>query len=287
MKRKSSNSRSRRRNEKVLHVAVNKKRQSKQNQILVWGGLVGLIFLSATAYGTHVLMKKVLDVVFYENPDFALEQIEITNSGTLSRPEIMDWAGIKKGGNLMKVDLRKVHDRLRSMPYIAGVKVERQLPSILRIIIKERMPVAKLMPYSPKGNLLAQYVYYIDAGGYVMKPKEGEKLKRLPIITGVSIDEVQVGEMMEKEEVLSALNLLRASLFYGLKGDLDLRQLEIQPRGILMVRTNHRGLIRFRIDHLDQQIKRLQTVFNYSKTNHKIIRTVDLTPSRNVPVTFF
>jgi len=223
----------------------------------------------------------------YENPDFAIETIEINNTGSLNRTEILAWAGVERGQNLMRVNLPAVQQRLQCIPYIAGVNVERSLPSTLRITINERLPVARLMPYSPKGNLLAQYNYYIDSGGYVMRPKEGERLKPLPVITGVSIDEVRVGELMEKEEVLSALNLLRAASYYGLKSRLDLRQLEIQPRGILVVRTRDRGLIRFRTDHLDQQIKRLQTIFDHSHRNHKYIRTVDLTPKRNVPVTYF
>ncbi len=286
MKRKATSTR-RKRNQKVLHVAVKQKRQSKKNEKLLWMGLIGTAMLCVTGYITHLLVGELLQRALYENPDFAIETIEINNTGSLNRTEILAWAGVSRGENLMQVNLPSVQQRLQRIPYIAGVQVERSLPSTLIITINERLPVARMMPYSPKGNLLAQYNYYIDSGGYVMRPKEGERLKPLPVITGVSIDEVRVGEFMEKEEVLSALNLLRAASYYGLKSQLDLRQLEIQPRGILVVRTRDRGLIRFRTDHLDQQIKRLQAIFNHSQRNHKYIRTVDLTPQRNVPVTYF
>lgn len=286
MKRRSASTK-RKRNQKVLHVAVKQKHQSKKNQKMLWMGLAAVVALSITGYVTHLLVGELVQRALYDNPDFAIETIEINNTGSLNRTEIQAWAGVSKGQNLMQVNLLSVQKRLQRIPYIAGVQVERSLPSTLRITINERLPVARLMPYSPKGNLLAQYNYYIDSGGYVMRPKEGERLKPLPVITGVSIDEVRVGEFMEKEEVLSALNLLRAASYYGLKSQLDLRQLEIQPRGILVVRTRDRGLIRFRTDHLDQQIKRLQAIFNHSQRNHKYIRTVDLTPKRNVPVTYF
>jgi cell division septal protein FtsQ len=277
----------RKRNQQVLHVAVKQKRQSKKNEKLLWVGLISLVMLSITGYLTHLLVGEFVQRALYENADFAIETIEINNPGSLNRTEILAWAGVTRGQNVMKVNLTDVQQRLQAIPYIAGVQVERCLPSTIRITINERMPVARLMPYSPKGNLLAQYNYYIDSGGFVMRPKEGERLKPLPVITGISIDEVRVGELMEKEEVLSALNLLRAASYYGLKSRLDLRQLEIQPRGILVVRTRDRGLIRFRTDHLDQQIIRLQEIFNHSQRNHKYIRTVDLTPQRNVPVTYF
>ncbi|MEM6886116.1 MAG: FtsQ-type POTRA domain-containing protein [Verrucomicrobiota bacterium] len=286
MKRKSSSSR-RKRNQKVLHVAVKQKRQSKKNEKMLWIGVGGVLALAVTGYFTHLIVGELVQRALYDNPDFAIEKIEINNTGSLNRTEVLAWAGVEKGQNLIRVNLPDVQKRLQQIPYIAGVHVERSLPSTLRITINERLPVARLMPYSPKGNLLAQYNYYIDSGGYVIRPKEGERLKPLPVITGISIDEVRVGEFMENEEVLSALNLLRAASYYGLKSKLDLRQIEIQPRRMLVVRTRDRGLIRFRTDHLDQQIKRLQTIFNHSQRNHKYIRTVDLTPKRNVPVTYF
>lgn len=287
MKRRRSSKNSRKRNQTVLHTAIKSRRQSKKIQKMA-AMSVGLVLLTGiSAFGVQWLSQKLMEKVFFENEDFALETIEISNPGGLNRAEILNWAGVQRGENLIEMNLTAVHYRLSQMPYIAGVQVERKLPSTLRIVINERLPVAKLMPFSPKGNLLAQTVYYIDSGGFVMKPKEGEKLKLLPLITGISIDEVRAGEFIEKEEVLSALNLLRASTHYGLGGALDLRRLEIQDLGIISVRTRERGLIRFRSDHLDEQIKRLQLILAYTQRNHKYIRTVDLTPERNVPVTFF
>lgn len=284
---KRSRVRNRKPRQTVLHMAVNSRRQSQKKQRIIWGGAGLLVTLVLTGYATHFVMGQVMQRFFYENPDFALQNVEIHNTGSLSRAEIMDWAGLSKGQNVIQINLKAVENRLTQMPYIAGVKVERQLPATLKISIRERMPVAKILPFSPKGNLLAQPVYYIDSGGYVMQPKAGEPLKPLPVITGISIDEVRLGEFTEKKELLSVLNLIRGAGYYGLKSELDLRQLEVQPNGLLVVRTRNRGIIRFRAEHLDQQIKRLQTILNYSQSNQKVIRTVDLTPSRNVPVTFF
>ena len=53
------------------------------------------------------------------------------------------------------------------------------------------------------------------------------------------------------------------------------------------MQTRDRGFIRFRLDCLDQQINRLRVIFDYAKANGKFVRTVDLSPMRNVPVTFF
>jgi len=155
MKRKSTSSR-RKRNQKVLHVAVKQKRQSKKNEKMLWMGIFGMLALAITGYFTHLVVGELVQRALYENPDFAIETIEINNTGSLNRTEILAWAGVERGQNLMRVNLPAVQQRLQCIPYIAGVNVERSLPSTLRITINERLPVARLMPYSPKGNLLAQ-----------------------------------------------------------------------------------------------------------------------------------
>lgn len=276
----------RKQNEKLLQTALKAKQRSRQTQKWVIVGVTALTLTVISGIGLHWGAKKLIHGAFYNNPDFALETVEIKNPGRLNRNEILQWAGVRKGQNLFSMNLYDVRNRLEAMPYIASVQVERRIPASLRITINERMPVARLMPYSTSGNLLAQTVYYIDSGGFVMKPKEGERLRPLPLITGVSIEEVRENEFVDREEILSALNLIRAAGYYGLGTELDLRQLEIQQRGIISVWTRSRGVIRFRSDKLDQQIKRLQVILAYCQKHHKIIRTVDLTPERNVPVRF-
>lgn len=285
MKKKAKRTR-RKRNEKVLQTAVKARQRSRQTQKMVIVASTALVMLAISGVGLHWAAGKVSQKVFYTNPDFALEKIEVRNPGRLNRNEILFWAGVKKGQNLFGLNLEQVRLRLEEMPYIASVQVERRLPSSLTITINERMPAARLMPYSTRGNLLAQTVYYIDSGGFVMKPKEGERLRPLPLITGISVDEIRENEYVDREEILSALNLIRAAGYYGLGRELDLRQLEIQQRGIISVWTRNRGVIRFRSDNLDQQIKRLQVILDYCQKHHKLIKTVDLTPSRNVPVRF-
>ncbi|MGF1678576.1 MAG: cell division protein FtsQ/DivIB [Candidatus Methylacidiphilales bacterium] len=273
-------------NLKVLHVAVQNKRQTQKTRRLAWWLGCGALAMLATGLMAHYLTGQMFRHVLYENNDFALQEVHIHNSGTINRAEILAWAGIERGQNVFTISLQQVKQRLEAMPYIAGVKVERSLPGTIRIHITERMPVAKLIPYSPSGNLLAQSVYYVDGAGYVMKPKEGERLKPLPEITGLSSDEFRVGEVVENREVLFILNLVKASSYYGLQHALDLRRIDVQPRGVVALRTRYGGHVRMRSDNLEEQARRLQVIFSFGQRNHKVIRTVDLTPSRNVPVTF-
>lgn len=245
-------------------------------------GITALLMLAV-----HFASQSVLNHAFYRNEDFALKTIDVQITGGLSRSEVLEWAQVAPGMNLMRINLVDVRNRLARMPRIASARVQRQLPSTLRITVDERQPVARIVPFSSSGNQLAQPVYYIDDKGVIMKPKPGERLKPLPVIRGVAHEFIREGERTDRVELLSALNLLRAADYSALKGELDLTEIEIQGRGYLILRTRDQGRIVFRTDFLQEQIQRLRVILDYAREHQLCIRTVDLTPERNVPVTFF
>jgi cell division septal protein FtsQ len=252
---------------------------------LAFAGLCLLVLFSLAA---HLATQKLMHVVFYESGVFSLQNIDVrTKQGVVSKSEVVRWTGLETGVSILEVNLDSVRRRLEKMPNVASVTVERSFPSTILISIEERQPIARIMPVSPQGNKLAQGVYYVDGDGFVMKPKEGERLRPLPMITGVSVDEVADGSRTDRPEVLSALELIKLSEYSAVRSDLDLNQLEVQRRGYLLVRTQNEGLIRFRTDVLPQQMQRLEVILGYAREHGRVVRTADLTPERNVPVTFF
>jgi hypothetical protein len=276
-----------RKNRHVLLAEVKQKTQSKVLRGHATTVAIGIGVTVALLVGVHFASQGVLNHAFYRNEDFALKTIDVQVTGNVSRSEILEWAAVEPGMNLMHLNLVDVRKRLARMPYIASVSVQRQLPATLRIIVEERQPVARLVPFSASGNQLAQSVYYIDDKGFVMKPKPGERIKPLPTIKGVAHEYIREGERTDRAELLSALNLLRAAEYSALKSELDLTELEVQARGYLILRTRDQGRIVFRTDYLQEQMQRLRVVLEYAREKQLFVRTVDLTPERNVPVTFF
>ncbi|MDR1146573.1 MAG: FtsQ-type POTRA domain-containing protein [Verrucomicrobiales bacterium] len=274
----------RRRN--VLHVEVQKRSRSKKARLLAlkWGGVLALsvALIAALWFG----LLAVLEHALYRNPDFALREVEVQVQGAVSRAEVLRTAGLRTGQNIMALDLGRIRQSLRQISYVDTVRVERALPSRLKIVIEERQPVARIDPRSASGNELAQATYYIDAEGYMMRPKPGEELKLLPVIKGVPADQVQDGQRTDRPEILSALNLLRLADYAALKGDLDLTQIGVDSKGYLVLNTRDQGRIHFRTDFLAEQVRRLKTILEYAHERGLVIRTVDLTPERNVPVVF-
>lgn len=276
------------RNQHVLRMSVQPK--VKPSELYRRAGLcfAGLCLLVIFSVGAHFATQKLMHSLFYDSGVFALKNVDVrTKQGVVSKVDVIRWAQIEVKGSILEVNLDAVRARLEKMPNVATVTVERSFPATIVISIEERQPIARVMPVSKQGNKLAQGVYYIDGDGFVMKPKEGERLKPLPMITGVSADEVIDGGRTDRPEVLSALELIKLSEYSAVRSDLDLNQLEVQRSGYLLVRTQNEGVIRFRTDVLPQQVQRLEVILSYAKEHSRVVRTADLTPERNVPVTFF
>lgn len=252
-----------------------------------WIILCSFFSCLCVGYMVHLGIQRVLQEGFYQNRDFSLRHIDIKVTGSLSKAEVLRWSGVRPGQNLLSVDMEQVRNDLSNIPYISHVAVERRLPDSLSIAVEERQPLAVLQPRSSHGHRLLQDVYYIDAQGFVIKPKPGEKLKNLPVIIGVDADLVTEGIRLDVPEVASSLNFIHLIDLSPVQRDLDLNQIDVSARGYLIVRTRTNGQIRFRTDFLDQQLQRLEVIFDFARKEQHVVRTADLAPEQNVPVVYF
>jgi cell division septal protein FtsQ len=275
-----------RRRRNVLHVEVQKRSQSKKFYFRALAASVSLALVIGLIFGGYYACQLMFDYAFYKNKDYRLRTVDIQVQGSVTRSEVLRVANIQVGQNIMVLNLEEICQSLKQISYVDTVRVERVLPSKLKISIEERQPVARIEPKSRDGNELAQSTYYIDAEGYMMRPKPGEELKLLPVIKGVPADQVQDGQKTDRPEILSALDLLRLADYAALKGDLDLTQIGVNSKGYLELNTRDQGSIHFRTDYLAEQVQRLKTILDYAHAKGLVILTVDLTPERNVPVIF-
>ncbi|MEM9444257.1 MAG: FtsQ-type POTRA domain-containing protein [Verrucomicrobiota bacterium] len=270
----------------VLNVQVVSKTDARK--LYMQAGLIVLAVstIVLVCFAVHLATKTLFSAMLYENERFTIDEIEVLNEGELARDEILRQADVYVGDNLMNLNLDRIVDEIEAMPSVAKARVERILPSKLRIDVDERQPVAKITPYSKTGSRLAQEVYYIDSEGYVMKPRPGEKIKSLPNIIGVESSYVIEGFRIKRTEVLSVLNLLHLADMSAVKGELDLTRIEIEDSGHIKLFTFDQGTITFKTQDLAQQIGRLKYLLNWARSHGQKIRNVDLTPRENVPVTF-
>ena len=86
------------------------------------------------------------------SPRFRLQTIEVSGGPRVAPEWIEGVVGELRGRHLMFVDLEGVRDELQGHPWIAGLRLRKQLPDGLRIAIQEHEPQARLT--TPAGAFL-------------------------------------------------------------------------------------------------------------------------------------
>ena len=133
-----------------------------------------------------------------------IEEVIIKGNDYLSEDEILSRSKVKLGENIFKLDLKKSKDSLIQEPRIKEAKIKRVIPNKIIISIKERKAAAfvcigeEYFTSSKEGLILSR----ID------KPEEGFGL---PLILGLEIDEIKIGEIIDKPEFRTALESINSA----------------------------------------------------------------------------
>lgn len=117
---------------------------------------------------------------------FAVRQIAVVGAVHTPRAEVDAITRRYVGLNLFKIDIARVQHDLGSLPWIARIDIEKNLPDTLRIKIAERVPIALVQGDGPDGRLT-----YVDEQGVAfaeLSPSVGDN--DLPVISGASGDEL-------------------------------------------------------------------------------------------------
>ncbi len=277
-------SRARQKQINILHTTTRKRHSQKHvTQIVVWSSLV-LAMVAVVGIGLHYGINLVLDRVLYTNARYNLTEIDVEPHGRFSEYLIRESAGLEKGQNLWTLNLPKITKDLETLPYVSSAKVERQFPDKLTILIHERVPVVKIVGLN--SDLGTRELFYLDHDCYVLKPRENETPPILPEIIGLTNAELEPGLRLDQSSLTRALQILDAIDHSQMHTSIDIRTINLSdPLSITMITTQDMS-IRFQLDCIDEQLHRLKQVFDYADNIQRTVHTVDLTPNRNVPVTF-
>ncbi len=109
---------------------------------------------------------------------FKMKRIIIAGEKQLSDREVLMFAGIDYTQNLIIADLRKIYRHLKRHPRIQDVRLYREMPSTLRIVLKFRQPAAIV-------RLGADYL--IDELGrpFARIRRDDKRYRSLLLITGL------------------------------------------------------------------------------------------------------
>ena len=251
---------------------------------------------AVTVFGLYLLWRTgewALDKFVYENAEFAVQRVDVQTDGVITPDQLRSWSGVKPGANLIALDLASVKRNLEFWPVIDSVSVERVLPRTLKIRVTERKPIAQVnMPHANGANGVVIWVYQLDAAGVVMQPLDPRssvvplsqfKSGGLPVIAGLNDSQLQLGHRVELPQAQAALQLISAFGHSPMAGLADLRRLDVSEPGIVIVTTGQGCEITFGLQDVEQQLRRWRASYDQARRMHKMITSVDLAVSNNIP----
>ncbi len=134
------------------------------------------------------LCVAVVSVALFLSPLFNIKNIEVTGIKELSPEYVISGAGLDTGIHITSFRIKDAENLLNKTPYISSAKISYCFPNILKISVKENMPV----------------VYYRFADGYAGINIDGVVTdivqtmdKKLPIASGITLASYSIGEKPE------------------------------------------------------------------------------------------
>jgi cell division protein FtsQ len=276
-----------RRQQHLLDVKVRAHKASArrvQKAFFVFALMIILFSLvGGIVFGAH----RVLRLVFFANPAYAMRIVEVTTDGELPRDGVLRAANISEGANIFSINLAAIEDRIRALPQVEEANVNRVLPDKLRITIHERSPVAWIASADAnKAGFNYNTAYLVDRRGVVLKPKaSAPEYMTLPVIIGVDPASVTVGQAIDQDSVKAALELIR-DCGEVLQSRFQIATIDIMKDYALLVTDKQGSTVTFGLDELVLQLRRLQLLLSYCEQNSKDLQSANLMAERNIPVVF-
>lgn len=130
---------------------------------------------------------------------FRAEKLVVTGADRLSEKQILQQAQIKKGINILSVNLSMARKRLLAHSWITEAEVSRDLPSEINIKIKEQKPLAIL-------DLGRKFL--INTSGEIFKEMAVSYPDQLPIVSGLEFSDINVCDKPRSIPFKAVMNVL-------------------------------------------------------------------------------
>lgn len=138
--------------------------------------------------------------LFINSPYFVVGSVLVDGNKYITAEEVMRIAGVPEKINIFRLKPTEIKERLTNDLRIDEVVVERNFPATIAIHIKERQPLA---------FVASQYGFVeIDRAGMVMAALKNLKQVKVPVVTGVRLGNVYVGDQVDNPGLSNVLTYL-------------------------------------------------------------------------------
>jgi cell division septal protein FtsQ len=184
-------------------------------------------------------------------PRFAVVAVEVRGASRVPAHRILQTAGILHGTNLWRIDPDQVRGRLETLPEIRRAEVVRALPNRVAIVVEERRPFTLVH---------AARLHWIDEDGRLLGEEKHAVATAVPVISGLSEDELATMRTAPGPRARAAIALIRALLRTGSTLAAEISEIDMShPEGPVLYTVD--GVeVRLGSEEWEERLARLEGV---------------------------
>lgn len=247
---------------------------------------VMLGLLLAVAYG----IRAAIEHTFHRNPDFQLKAINLSPNDVLDEAELVEFLEINLAANIFDFDVDALEAKLMEQPAIASARVSRNLPGTLDFLITTRKPTAWIacpeegFPATRSvGSLLVDH----DGFAYRCPPGQENLSQPLPILALSHDDDhpIQAGKSLTHPQYKQIRRLLKTFVSECPEGLPMVDSISQANEWSLNLKTRGGTMATFGLGDHARQLTYLGRAMDHARRKGYEIGTINLIPTRNVPIT--
>jgi cell division protein FtsQ len=185
------------------------------------------------------------------SPRFAVTVVDVRGASRVPVARILTVAGIAPGANLWTIDSRAVVGRLEAMSEIRRADLVREMPNRLTVVVEERRPFTLVH---------AGRLHWMDEDGRVLGEEARAVAPEVPVISGLSEDELTSMRTAPGPKARAAIALIRALLRSGSALTAEISEIDMsRPEGPVLYTVD--GVeVRLGAEEWDERLARLEGV---------------------------
>jgi len=245
---------------------VNKKLSKKKKKALrgvVYGVFVLIILaiLTLIGYGIYNLMT---------NPKFNISKIMVSDCEHYTSEEIIATSGVVLGQNIFKISKKDIISKIEQLPYIESCEVDRNLPTVLRLNVKER--TGKYVAYAKDSG---QYVR-LDNTGAILEVIDVSKMEEETLMFGLNFDDIiELGQKLTEMELAKLQTYERIKRVYDANEiEAKITSVEFKDSDIILSLNDKLNVIIKENNELEYKLSFLKTIL---KEMDGVSGTLDMT----------
>ena len=204
---------------------------------------------------------------FITSEMFVVGDVVVEGNKYIEQDEIYKIAGIPEHLNIFRLNTSEIKSKLIKDLRVADVDVTRKFPSTIQIHIVERNPIA---------CIACEYGFVeVDKQGVVLVKYKNLKPMRIPMLTGMSLNGLYVGDTVEQPDVKKILEYL------ALLNEPTLNQIsEINAANMQQIIAYTNSTVQIRMGNTDRIKKKAKVTEEFLeelKQTNLAIEYIDLT----------